>query len=442
MPQATLKAGAAKVDITPPVGGPSSGYSNRTRPSDAIDDPLFSKALVLDDGRTRLAIITNDLIGLRAELVAEIRSLVQKWTRIPEDNIFISASHTHFGPPTSKRSDFAWTDANEAYVATLVRKMATAAKLASDARQPARIGFGKGEARGISYNRRTLRPDGKAVMSWRLPPPEAKLKFGPVDPEVGVIKIEDKRGRMMASLVNFACHPVSAVDRPLAISADYPGETMKLIEAAEGGISLFALGCAGNIVPIVRATGAKRKVGLSLGAEALRVLQWIDTAERARLQAKRRKISLPLKRFASVKSLRSEVERLEEMKKKTKAKGRKSTEDLSDIARRLSRARHALRQAERFAGKKEMETEIMALSIGDIHLIGLPGEIFVEIGQRIKKRSGQGKLLAVSLANDSIGYVPVRKAYAEGGYEAEVTNFRRGAGEMLIDEAVSLLAKL
>ena len=442
MAKATFKAGAAKVDITPAIGGPSSGYSTRTKPSDAIDDPLFSKALVLDDGRMRLAIITNDLIGVPAALVAKVRGLIREWTRIPEENIFISASHTHFGPTIVKRSELPWSETDEAYVATLVRKMATAAKIASDGLEPARVGFGKGEARGISYNRRTITPDGKAVMSWRLPPAEANLRFGPVDPEVSVLKVEDKRGRTMASVINFACHAVSSVDRPYAISADYPGETMKLIEQAEGGISLFALGCAGNIVPIVRGAGAKRKVGFSLGAEALKVLQWTETSERARLKARRRKISLPIRRFPSVERARREVERLEEIKEKARRKDRRSTEALSDIESRLSKARRALRQAERFTGKRKLESEIMAISIGDIYLIGLPGEIFVEIGQRIKKRSELEKLLVVSLANDSIGYVPIRKAYAEGGYEPSVTNLRLGAGEMLTQAAIRLLSKL
>jgi hypothetical protein len=135
------------------------------------------------------------------------------------------------------------------------------------------------------------------------------------------------------------------------------------------------------------------------------------------------------------------VERLEQMKQKAKNKGGR-TGEASDIESRLSRARRALRQAERFAGKKELESEIMALSIGDIYVMGLPGEIFVEIGQMIKKRSGLEKLLVVSLANDSIGYVPVIKAYREGGYEAGATNLRRGAGEMLTEECLSLLGKL
>jgi len=442
MAKQNLRAGAARVDITPPIGGPMSGYAKRTRPSDAIDDPLFSKALVLDDGRMRLAIITNDLIWVPADLVAKARSLIQEWTRISEENIFISASHTHFGPVMAKRSEWAWGDADEAYVATIIRKMATAAKFASDGLQPASIGFGKGEAHGISYNRRTIRPDGKAVMSWSLPPPESNLRFGPVDPEVGVLKVEDKKGGNVASLINFACHPVSSTQRFYAISADYPGETMNLIEGAEGGVSLFALGCAGNINPIVRGTNAKRKVGFSLGAEALKVLQWMDTSERARLKARRKKISLPLKRFPSVERARREVEHLEQMKKKTRGRKRRTPENLSDIESRLSRARRGLRQAEKFAGKKELQSEIMALSFGDIYVIGLPGEIFVEIGQRIKKRSGLEKLLVVSLANDAIGYVPVRKAYSQGGYEAGVTNLRRGAGELLIEEAVRLLESL
>ena len=203
-------------------------------------------------------------------------------------------------------------------------------------------------------------------MSLTLPPPYEGLRFGPVDPEVGLLKIEGEAdGDTIATLVNFACHPVSSTDRMYEITADYPGYAMDLVESVEGGICLFALGCAGNIVPIQRKGRSKRQVGLSLGGCALKALQWIQTSDRVRIRAASRTIDLPLRNGRS-------------------------------------------------QGRKSRTTEIQVFWLGDVPAIGLPGEVFVELGLRIKKALDASPALVVSLSNDSAGYIPVHGHTARG----------------------------
>ncbi len=387
-----LRAGASKVNITPFLGGPMAGYSARDRGSESIHDELHAKALVLDDGSTGVALITTDLIGIHRELAAQVRGLVEASVGLGPDRVWMTGSHTHFGPAVSPggTEDEQAGPHDRSYADVLAAKLTTAVKLAHDRLRPARLGAGATRAEGISYNRRLIRQDGKVEMSLTLPPPYEGLKFGPVDPEVGVLRVEGEAdGESIASLVNFACHPVSSTDRRYEITADYPGYAMDLIESVEGGTCLFALGCAGNIVPIQRQGRSKRHVGLSLGGCALNALQWIRTTDRVRIRAARRSIELPLRN----------------------RRGR---------------------------GRKTRPTEIQVFWLGDIPVVGLPGEVFVELGLRIKKALDASPVLVVSLSNDSAGYIPVRRAYREGGYESRVSPYAPGCGELLVKEALDL----
>ena len=435
-----LRAGASKVNITPFLGGPMAGYSARDRGSDSIHDELHAKALVLDDGRTGVALITTDLIGIDRELAANVRGLVEARVGIAPDRVWMTGSHTHFGPAVSSgRTEGEHTDPyDRSYADVLAAKLTTAVKLAHDRLRPARLGAGAIPAEGISYNRRLIRADGKVEMSLTLPPPYEGLKFGPVDPEVGLLKVEGEAdGDTIATLVNFACHPVSSTDRMYEFTADYPGYAMDLIESVEGGICLFALGCAGNIVPIQRRGRSKRQVGLSLGGCALKALQWIQTADRHRIRASGRNIELPLRRFPSAARMERQIADAEAAL--NSARERKATSrEITECREALGLARSLPRWAERFGRRKTRPSEIQVFWIGDIPMIGLPGEVFVELGLRIKKALDASPVLVVSLSNDSAGYIPERRAYRQGGYESNVSAFAPGCGEHLVREALDL----
>ena len=187
-----LQAGAAKVNITPFVGGPMAGYGARDHGSEGIHDELYAKALVLDDGEVEVALITSDLIGVDRELTGQVRALAEEMAGLPGDRVWVCASHTHLGPEVRKRraEEEAYDVFDNAYVDVLAKKMATAVKIAHDGRRPARLGYGATTAEGISYNRRLIREDGKVEMSLTLPLPYEGLTFGPVDPEVGILKVE------------------------------------------------------------------------------------------------------------------------------------------------------------------------------------------------------------------------------------------------------------
>jgi len=405
---AALRAGAARVDITPPVGVWLSGYGARNEPSSSVADPLYVKALVLDNGEGRIAIVSTDLLWVPLEITREVRRRVHKETGIAEDHIMVCGTHTHWGPKID-RPAAAWPDAAESrisddYVDVLASKTALciveAHRKAAEA--PAAVGMTKGHIDEIVYNRRTKKPDGTVVNTFQLPAASADLTFGPTDPTVSILKVHDPSGRLIAAMVNFACHPVSGdPDRSVfyAISADYPGVMESTVEKIEGGTCLFLLGTAGNMNPVrLNRTRYRHEVGTALAGEVLRRLQTVATTDDARLRGMTRAITFDLK----------------------PADGDTPAES-----------------------PRTLNTEIQLLTVGDIYILGLPSEVLVEIGFAIKEKAGVEKLFVVSIANDTCGYICPKEAYEQGGYEStSATRLAPGAGEHLVAEALGLIATM
>jgi len=422
----SLRAGSAKVNITPPVGVKligSKGY-----PSDSILDDLYAKALVLSDGSTTLAIVSLDLLYSPLEDITQpVRDIVTEKIGIPSQNILVCATHTHSGPEVFRRSKLLpekqtnVDDINQFYLGSLIRKIAGSVSIAHQKMQDVKIGAAKGDLPEIIFNRRPRKPDGSVEMAYTLPPevtatkvivtdneggvkvtftvPDKELEFGPVDPEVCVLRVEDMDGGIVASLVNYGCHPVSIYPHlNTAISADYPAYTTKVVEEMEGGVCLYALGLAGNIVPIQRGVEPRKQLGKAVGGEALRRLQFVATSGDVTLKALKKEVKFPAKKPSSPEEA--------------------SDADTTDY----------------------ITTEIQVLRLGDIYILGLPGEVLVEVGMEIKRRAEVEKLFIISISNDSIGYVCHKSAYEEGGYEpTSATRLAKGAGEIMVSEALNLI---
>jgi hypothetical protein len=421
-----IRAGSAKVNITPPLGVKligSKGYS-----SDSILDELYAKALVLNDGDTTLAIVSVDLLYSPLEdITGPVRDIITEKTGIPSQNVLVCATHTHSGPEVFRRSKLLpekqtnVDDINQFYLGSLIRKIAGSVSIAYDKMQKVKVGATKGSLPEIIFNRRPRKLDGSVEMAFTLPVevtatrkivtdgggnvkvtfrvPDKELEFGPVDPDVCVLRVEDMNGGIVGSLVNYGCHPVSIYPHlSTAISADYPAYTTKVVEQAEGGICLFALGLAGNIVPIQRGVGPRKQIGKAIGGEALRKLQFVGTSGDVTLKALKKDVRFPAKKPSS----------------SEETTGADTTGYIT--------------------------TEIQVLRLGDIYILGLPGEVLVEVGLEIKRRAGVEKLFVISICNDSIGYVCQSGAYEEGGYEpTSATRLAKGAGEIMVSEALNLI---
>jgi neutral ceramidase len=426
-----LRAGAAKVNITPPVGTPLSGYTARKNVSQGIHDELYAKALVMNNEEGTLAIITADLLGFYGDFVNKIRGLIKEQTGIDKDNILVSATHTHSAPDTicglysRRRTSDSWMD-------VLAQKIAGCAYMAWRNRKEAQIGVDKGMVDGIGVNRRN--PDGK-----------------PVDQEVGVIRVEDIKGNLMAVLINYTCHAVVLGADNLLISADYPGYTMRMIERIKGEnvVAMFTNGATGDIntghSADVSGIGAyipdrtfkkAERLGNILGGEVLKVLEQIKVSPKTHLDVKRELVELPLRDLPSLREAERDLERrtaaLGELKeacheKLTRAKIEKFYAEIT-----LS----LVKEVESLGLKRTMRAEIQVMRLNDAVFVAVPGELFVEIGLDIKRKSGFENTFIVGLANGEIGYIPTPQAFREGGYESISTKFTEEAGKRIRDTAL------
>ena len=428
-----VRAGAARVDITPPVGVWLSGYAARDKPSDGVLDELYARALVVGDGSETVALVAVDLLWVPLYLTNQIRDMVTSRTGIAGSNVMICASHTHFGPRIYRQTklgpDVEDNRVDDAYAQVLARKIADAVYLAHKDMCEARLGSGRTELAEVSYHRRpknadgsvtmafslpdevvatrriVREPDGATRVTFRYPADQPQRTFGPIDPQVWTLRVEDAKGRLLASMVNFACHAVSGSADPngfYSISGDYPGETARVVERVEGGVCLFTSGAAGDIVPLRRGLAPRRQIGRAVAGAAVRGLQLVPMSEAITVEARTMAVELPLKEEPA-----------------------------------------GNRIVETDADQGLLRTEIQLLRLGDVYLLGLPGEILVEIGLEIKRRSPVERLIVASLSNDVIGYVCHADAYDEGGYEpVDGANLAKGAGELLIERALKLIEQM
>ena len=370
--ESNLTAGVAKVDITPDVSpGKSFRVTGHVRDTVGIRDPLRAGVLLLDDGRTKAAIVTLDLLGAWEELVREIRVGVHEKTGTPEENILVAASHNHSGPHFAQHAD--WARAT-------IEKIATAAGEAAERMRPVSIGYGEDRI-DFSINRRKV-INGKAVV--RLNPE------GPNDQRVRVLRFDDGRSLTpLAVVMHAVCHPCfftwgDNVSQPFPagypkISADFPGEAQTFVETVYGSktSALFLQGCAGDIRPNLP--------GFPYRCADEADIQWAG------------------------RSLGGAVTRA--------------------LARGV--IREALAERERYypircasevvmlPGKKgPVRAELMALKIGPYLLLTMPGEPFVEYGFELESAIADRAIpIVVGYANGSIGYICTAEAHQSGGYE-------------------------
>lgn len=439
MSSGELLAGAAKIDITPATRTVTE-YGETTE----IDLPLYTKALVLHNGEDTVAISTNDIIFIDQEAVFEARKIVESRTDIPGQNMLFCASHTHEGPVTYQGTKPEY----------LIDRVSDAVCRAWDNMVKAKIGAALGRVVGVGINRRS--------------------PYGPIDPDVGVIKVERGDGSPMALLLNFACHGVVLGHRGYhGISPDYPGHATKGIEdlLGDGVVALFANGACANINPYtsVGYTGFTNvggtvedaeRIGRLLALEAVIVADQIQTTDEVRLAAASRMRRLgaednrsPRQRFETLIDERTRKLRL--------LKEKKAPEELvanveRDI-RYLKEYYGVLLEAEKRAKYLNLDvgvenperSEVQVIGINDIRLAGVPGECFTEYGLSIKERAlsmGYGNVLVAELANGGWwGYIPTEVAFEELGYEALNAMVFAGlsvqAGKTIADTVIELIAE-
>lgn len=390
-----LTAGVARVEITPPVGFVMGGYAARQGPSTGVHDPLYATVLLLRAEGVSVALVSGDL---RSFPSARVVTLVRE--RKLAEHVLLSVTHNHSGPLTWE--DQSWPSKDKSWFAATEDKILSAIEAASKQMFPARIAAGFGEIY-LGHNRRQLAANGKVTMLWRN---EQRQPTSPLDPTVGVIRVDDATGKPRAILVNYAMHAVVLGPDNRQLSADYPGAMARAVEKAfPDALCLFTQGGAGDINPYQdkqpvteNGFGVAEQVGQALAQEAIKVARRVKPAANA---------NASLKATAEVIELR-----------------------------------------DRWEPTKALRAGLTALLINqDIAIASLPGEPFIDLQIALRDKSEVKATFlfgyTYSVGGEWIGYVPTLRAATEGGYGAGYnTRIEVGAGEAMIDRAVVNFFKL
>jgi len=419
-----LRAGVSEVVITPPSGTHLCGYF-QSRKSKGIRDDLYAKCLVLDNGQEKLTLVVCDLIGISKDEVNTARRLIKKATGIPGKNIMIAATHTHTGPYTHKNTLFSESEKviNKDWLKLLPKLIAGGVMYADNKKEEIKIGVGKGSVDNISFNRRYKMKNGMVITN-----PGSKKEVlgpaGPINPEVGIVKIEDLKGKVLTVLVNFACH--ADIVGGNWISADWPGALSRVIKKSlgENVVVLVSIGPSGNINHLdIEKTGLRgysfcKHFASTLAKEVLRTVPEISCRRAPRLTILSKKVDLSLQIYSK--------KEVEQAKKTVKKVGKKT--DLSQLF-----AESILERVKR--QNKKISPEIQAFRIDDFALVTNPGEYFVEYALKIKEESSLKPVFLIELANDSVGYIPTPKAFQE---EQSNQKISRGQLEQSLNEAIGM----
>ena len=409
---ATLRAGVAKVDITPPAGVPMWGYT--LRDSTGTLDPLYARVLVLEVGEKRLALVALDLGRCFGhDSLQRLRAAVRESSGI--SYVLAVASHTHSAPvvqDTYRNGTPAWETAD-------LEKIAKAIEDAHQHAFEARLGSGYGVAY-IGHNRHRANPDG--TVTWFEHNP-TQIPTAPVDPTVSVLRVDTADGRPLAVLVNYSCHPVVFGPDNTQYSADYPEVMTKTVEQAMGGqpLCFFLQGAPGDINPYYAVIPLKENAvqrrdwtGEKLGEEAARVAKEIRTEAVA-------EPSLDFAEDMLAFHFRWNVEKF-----------RKAVLGSSEIDPRGFDAYYPSTQS---VQELPVATVLINRSIA---LMGVPGEPFVDFQMNWRARCPVSDCFFLGYANGYFGYFPTIRAATEGGYGAASgsTWIEPGAGERMVDHAV------
>lgn len=401
------------------------GYAARKGVSRGIHDPLLGQLLLLQAGEQRLVLISLDLLGVSLDFTQQVRKGIQQAVGVPLEGTLIACSHTHAGaagflPPHPGIS----LPQDPELQQMTARKLVGAAIWAEQRLQPARLGFGRGSVAGIGLNRND---------------PEKGL----VDNELVLLSVEDASGNPLAVVMNHGCHPTVLSYDNLYFSADYPGATRATLRRIFPETTfLFTNGASGDIsTRFTRREQTFREVermGRVLAGEALKVMQTVETQPDAELSAVTVEVDLIFRSFPPVEVARREKERLQAELEAMKAAGA-AHGDIRRAITRLEGANGQLLMAQELAGRTSNRSQVQALSINELGIVGIPGEPFTRTVLEIKAGSPKAATMVVSYANDYQGYFPDATSIQEGSYEALISPYPAQVAENLAETALSLL---
>lgn len=430
-----MKAGTARIDITPADAVWMDGMI-RSHKSTGIRHHLYSKALALSSGNRPediFIIASADVCAIARADHEQICANVASQTNITTEHIILAATHNHSGPATVGY----FNPKEEQYSKYLIRQTTEVIVQAVRNMSPASAGCGSGVENTISHYRRLLAKDGQVIMNWE--PHAADQVSGPlgeIDPEVGVLKAVSAGAgqKPLAILFNHAGHPNVMSGDNYLLSSEYPGLAEAILERRLGGTAVFVNGAQGTMdidgLKDRDWKGMERVAG-ALAEAVIQISAAVTVKSDATVRGNYAHYTLPARRISS-----GELAWAKSILAGTKGNFKTLPDGVGDDYKAaLFKRLHAVQN-------RPHQIEQVGIVVGETAWLSFPGELFTEIGARIKRASPFPHTYIIGLANGNIGYVPTREAVRQGGYEPDTRQVDESAEEIIFQQSYALLKQL
>jgi len=469
-----FRAGIASIPVPAPLGVDLVGFLRRHVPVRGQGQRLEVTALVVDDGQRRATFVGLDLLGTPGESGRRMREAIAESSGSQIDAVFVNCQHTHAAPPPPGMLKLGGlvhelTPDEINYWDLLVQSAATAAAQAANSLRRARVGAAKSALEGLSVNRRERLRDGTTILGWN--------KDGECDRTVSSLRIDGDDGSPIAAVVSFACHPVVVGPDVAEASSDYVGALRSAVRSWTGADCLFLQGCAGNVNPLesfMEQSGPEVMFGRRLAIAALAAYndantlprrlerteyrsavpiaryRWVTDADAdIRIDFATRNLELPLDALPSLVEIESLRSKLESQVRELQDRGC-GPEVWNPVDIHAAWAASVENRIRSGTAERTVSAPVQVIRIGDIAVVGLPGEPFNEIGSRIKQASPAQFTICCGYTNATAGYLPTTEEHAYGGYEVSLSHRHYGnvapisvGCDRLLEEATSdLLQRL
>jgi len=441
-----LMVGSAMGDITPERPAVLAG-SMWVRRADGIIDPVYTGAVVIDNGDKRVVFVSCDLCFLPDEIHFKLRRDISCATGTKPESVTISCTHTHNGPSICRCLPDIEVDRDIAE--TIFSKIIKTARDASMKMVPARMFYGRSKVKA-TFNRRMIVEGNKVIMSPGPQDPPVKAPEGPADEDLQVIWFKDLDGNMVSTIINFSSHPTLTLGEN-KISADFPGVIRRVVNKQLGYFPvLYFQGACGNTSPIDFSVpenlSADRleimdKTGKLLGDTVLNIIgNSSNMYEDITINGFSSLICAPARHAGREDLSVEEACRYLEEHPIDKT-------DMSDINTMIDRyfAEWIIRLEGSGYFIESYPVEISAFHLGDVAIVTVPAELFVEYQLEIKKLSPFANTMVWELTNGYCGYVPTERALQNGSYETRLaisSKLSPRAGEMIVNTSLDLLKQL
>lgn len=442
-----LHVGFGRVNITPSMGTPIGGYYV-VRLAEKVLDELECNAIAFAMGDKKALLVSADISGLFYEFAEPLCQHIAKETGVPADCIFITCTHTHTGPEANINRRIV-PEKQEEYLHFFRLRVTDACRFALADLKPAKMGWAVGQAPGIAFVRRYRMKDGSTRTNPGINNPDVVAPIGDVDERVNVVRF-DREGGETIVIANIGIHPDTVGG--CVISGDWPGFTRRIVEKTIDNTRCVLLnGAQGDVNHVntspapgqnndltmdfddcMRGYGHARHMGMTVAGAVMQVYSKVAYVPADSLHAMKRMLVHPSNMPAPEDM--PEAHRINDLHQAGKDaelpwEGMLLTTMVAE-AERMVQLEH---------GPEKFDLCMGALTIGNVALVGIPGEPFTAIGRTLKAAHGWDLVLPLCCCNGYEGYFPTMDAYLEGGYEARSSIFKAGVAEAVAQTGLDML---